>query len=140
MTSLSHLLIIPGIYLSILRALPVGAYMPAQPVNDTSALNLTDASTISISWTNPPGIPPGVFQGAVYVSSTLQIARRLMQLRSYQLKADVPTGGTTSGALVHFAESSMGQNLTTSTPWIAYISCDVNETTASDEWGESSLL
>lgn len=34
----------------------------------------------------------------------------------------------------------MGPNLTTSTPWIAYISCDVNETTASQEWGELAVL
>lgn len=27
----------------------------------------------------------------------------------------------------------MGPNLTTSTPWIAYISCDANETGASQE-------
>ncbi len=35
------------------------------------------------------------------------------------------------GALVHFSESSQGPNLTTSTPWIAFISCDRNETNAS---------
>jgi hypothetical protein len=57
--------------------------------------------------------------------------------RSYQLQADVPTGGQTSGALVHFTESTMGPNASTTTPWIAYISCDVNETNASQEWGES---
>ncbi|EIW67344.1 hypothetical protein TREMEDRAFT_33719 [Tremella mesenterica DSM 1558] len=90
------------------------AYIPAIAVNDTSGLNLTDSSTISISWTDPDG----VFSGGV----------------SYQLEADVRTGGTTSGALVHFTEASMGQNLTTSTPWIAYISCDANETMASEEW------
>jgi len=55
--------------------------------------------------------------------------------RSYQLQADVPTGGQTSGALVHFSESRMGPNVSTTTPWIAYISCDVNETNASQEDG-----
>jgi hypothetical protein len=35
---------------------------------------------------------------------------------------------------VHFTEGTMGPNLTTSTPWIAYISCDVNETGSSQEW------
>lgn len=30
----------------------------------------------------------------------------------------------------------MGPNVTTSTPWIAFISCDVNETRASQEDGE----
>jgi hypothetical protein len=112
--SLGTLLLIPTI------STLVSAYIPAQPVNDTSSLNLTDSSTISISWTDPPS----VYSGPV----------------SYQLRADVPTGGTTSGALVHFTESTMGPNLTTSTPWIAYISCDVNETTASQEWGESAVL
>ena len=33
----------------------------------------------------------------------------------------------------------MGDNLTTSTPWVAYISCDANTTGASQEWGESYL-
>jgi len=56
-------------------------------------------------------------------------------IRSYQLQADVPTGGQTSGALVHFTESTMGPNVSTTTPWIAYISCDVNETNASQEDG-----
>jgi hypothetical protein len=55
--------------------------------------------------------------------------------RSYQLQADVPTGGTTSGALVHFTEDTMGPNVSTTTPWIAYISCDANETDASQNDG-----
>ena len=59
-------------------------------------------------------------------------------IRSYQLQADVPTGGQTSGALVHFTESTMGPNVSTTTPWIAYISCDVNETNASQEDGACS--
>ncbi|WVQ68112.1 uncharacterized protein L199_006318 [Kwoniella botswanensis] len=112
--SLSSLLVIPTISTFILQSLPISAYIPAIAVNDTSGLNFTDSSTIAISWTDPVG----TYSGRV----------------SFQLQADVRTGGTTSGALVHFAESSMGENLTTSTPWIAYISCDVNETTASDEW------
>ncbi|KAL7423434.1 hypothetical protein Q5752_001014 [Cryptotrichosporon argae] len=98
----------------VLAAAAARAYIPAQPVNDTSALNLTDSSTISIVWTDPEG----VFSGGV----------------SYQLRADVATGGTTAGALVHFAESNMGANVSTATPWIAYISCDYNESVASDEW------
>ncbi|WWC63254.1 uncharacterized protein I303_105854 [Kwoniella dejecticola CBS 10117] len=112
--SLSNLLLIPTISTFILQSLPASAYIPAIAVNDTSGLNFTDSSTIAISWTDPVG----TYSGAV----------------SFQLQADVPTGGTTAGALVHFSESTMGVNLTTSTPWIAYISCDVNETTASQEW------
>jgi hypothetical protein len=81
--------------------------------------------------------------------------------RSYQLTADIPTGGVDKvrfayryiacdsftdsrsqcyqGALVHFNESTAGENKTTSTPWIAFISCDFNETNASDYWGTFSL-
>jgi hypothetical protein len=64
--------------------------------------------------------------------------RLVLMYRSYQLQADVPTGGQTSGALVHFTESTMGPNVSTTTPWIAYISCDVNETNASQEDGTCS--
>ncbi|WVQ81995.1 hypothetical protein IAT38_004122 [Cryptococcus sp. DSM 104549] len=103
-----------GLFAELFGALQCAAYIPALPVNDTTGLNFTDSSTISISWTSPAG----VYSGGV----------------SYQLMADVATGGTTAGALVHFAESTMGENATTTTPWIAFISCDVNETTASDEW------
>ncbi|ORX38610.1 hypothetical protein BD324DRAFT_621574 [Kockovaella imperatae] len=114
--SLASLLMIPAIQTSILSSLPlhVSAYIPAVAVNDTTALNMTDLSTISIAWTDPPG----VYSGSV----------------SYQLQADVSTGGTTSGALVHFSESTMGPNRTTTTPWIAYVSCDKNETGDSMEW------
>ena len=106
-------LIISSLTLSLCTA-PARAYIPAVPINDTSALNLTDSSTIDISWSGPAG----VYGGRV----------------SYQLQADIPTGGRTSGALVHFTESTMGPNVSTTTPWIAYVSCDVNETGASMEW------
>ncbi|WWC90745.1 uncharacterized protein L201_005682 [Kwoniella dendrophila CBS 6074] len=112
--SLSSLLLIPTISTFIFQSLPVSAYIPAVAVNDTSGLNFTDSSTIAISWTDPAG----TYSGAV----------------SFQLQADIRTGGTTSGALVHFSESNMGDNITTSTPWIAYISCDVNQTDWSQEW------
>lgn len=36
---------------------------------------------------------------------------------------------------MHFNESTAGENKTTSTPWIAFISCDLNETTSSNYWG-----
>jgi hypothetical protein len=114
--SLCSLLSLPAIGSLVLHSLHVEAYIPAVAVNDTSGLNFTDSSTIAIAWQDISG----VYSGAV----------------SYQLRADVLTGGTTSGALVHFTEASMGQNLTTTTPWIAYISCDANETGASMEWGE----
>ncbi|WVR07482.1 hypothetical protein IAU60_004524 [Kwoniella sp. DSM 27419] len=113
--SLTSLLLVPSIASWILSALPAVAYIPAVAVNDTTGLNFTDSSTIAISWTWTD--PQGTYSGKV----------------SFQLRADVPTGGTTSGALVHFSESNMGPNQTTSTPWIAYISCDVNETSWSNE-------
>ena len=123
--TLRSIFVLPSISSLILTSLllstsPIGpirqarAYIPALPVNDTSALNLTDASTIDITWTDPVS----EYSGGV----------------SYQLQADIPTGGQSSGALVHFTEATMGPNQTTSTPWIAYISCDVNETGSSMEW------
>ncbi|WVQ74747.1 hypothetical protein IAR50_004352 [Cryptococcus sp. DSM 104548] len=102
-----------GLLLATL-VLQCAAYTPAVAINDTSGLNFTDSSTIDIAWTDPAG----VYSGGV----------------SFQLQADVLTGGTTSGALVHFAESTMGDNTSTTTPWIAFISCDQNETIASEEW------
>ncbi|ODN80198.1 hypothetical protein L198_07855 [Cryptococcus wingfieldii CBS 7118] len=95
-------------------ALRCAAYIPAVAINDTDGLNLTDSSSIDIAWTDPSGV-------------------------SFQLQADVLTGGTTSGALVHFAESTMGSNVSTTTPWIAFISCDRNESVASDEWDVFTL-
>jgi hypothetical protein len=62
--SLSTILGIPTICTTILGCLPsTNAYIPAQPVNDTTRLNLTDASTIFISWV----LPAGVYRGPVYV-------------------------------------------------------------------------
>jgi len=62
--SLSSILLIPTICTTILSCLPcTNAYIPAQAVNDTSRLNLTDASTILISWV----LPAGVYRGPVYV-------------------------------------------------------------------------
>ncbi|WVN90203.1 uncharacterized protein L203_105439 [Cryptococcus depauperatus CBS 7841] len=107
------------IFITLVKTLRCAGYIPAQPVNETEGLNLTDSSTIAIQWTDPLG----VYSGGV----------------SFQLRADVPTGGTTSGALVHFSESSMGKNMTTTTPWIAFISCDLNETAMSEEWDVFTL-
>lgn len=41
------------------NSLQCSAYIPALPVNDTSGLNLTDASTIAIAWTDPLGVYSG---------------------------------------------------------------------------------
>ncbi|KAJ9101202.1 hypothetical protein QFC21_003421 [Naganishia friedmannii] len=96
-----------------LLASGVNAYIPAQPVTNTTGMNFSDASTLGLKW-----YPRFVYQAPV----------------SYQLTADISTGGIDKGALVHFNESSAGDNKTTSTPWIAFISCDFNETNASDYW------
>lgn len=115
--SLRALLSLPSIsalvLLSLISSSQTQAYVPAVPINDTSALNVSDSSQIGISWT----APYGVYGGRV----------------SYQLQADIPTGGHSAGALVHFTEGMMGPEVSTTTPWIAYISCDVNETGASME-------
>jgi hypothetical protein len=60
--------------------------------------------------------------------------------RSYQLRADEWISDTTQGALVHFTEASLNASdaINVTTPWIAYISCDANETGASDFWGQCS--
>lgn len=43
----------------VFNSLPCLAYIPALPVNDTTGLNLTDASTIAIAWTDPLGVYRG---------------------------------------------------------------------------------
>ena len=40
------------------------AYIPALPISDPAALNLSDSSTIQIAWQNPLGF----YSGFVYVS------------------------------------------------------------------------
>lgn len=97
------------------------AYVPAVPVNDTSGLNLTDNSGLSLKW------KPDVGSAGFYSVSV-----------SYQLAADYPTGIIDAGALVHFTEEGAGDNITTSTPWIAMIECR-NWTHASDYWDVFTL-
>ncbi|KAJ9118676.1 hypothetical protein QFC22_003896 [Naganishia vaughanmartiniae] len=133
------------------------AYIPAQPVTDTTGMNFSDASTLGLKW-----YPRFVYQAPVKVARSITdrktgrgeesrvaktrrsaVARSSLMVadgihpytpRSYQLTADISTGGIDKGALVHFNESTAGDNKTTSTPWIAFISCDFNETNASDYW------
>ncbi|TBU61608.1 hypothetical protein BD310DRAFT_956809 [Dichomitus squalens] len=90
-------------------------YIPAQGTNDTTVAqqagqNFSDASKLSLQW-----YPMG--------SYTEQI--------SYQLVGADSTG-INKGALVHFSEDKM-PNGTTTTPWIALVSCDTNSTNASME-------
>lgn len=60
-----------------LLAQSVSAYVPAVPVDDTSALNLTDDSRLNLKWN------PDAGSGGVYGASV-----------SYQLEADEPTPGS----------------------------------------------
>ncbi|KAI8993874.1 hypothetical protein BD414DRAFT_480700 [Trametes punicea] len=93
----------------------VQAYIPAQPTNQTNITqatgqNTTDDSSLSLLW-----YPKGSDEEMV----------------SYQLVGAYSTG-ISKGALVHFSEDKI-PNGTTTTPWIALVSCDTNSTNASME-------
>ncbi|KAJ8597519.1 hypothetical protein M405DRAFT_803811 [Rhizopogon salebrosus TDB-379] len=117
------------ILLSVFSSLwgSVYGYIPAQPSNDTSQGNSTDTSKLHLQWYS---------NGSDW------------ELVSYQL-VGADSNGTTTGALVHFTESLAG-NGTTTTPWIALVSCDANATNfsydediftmASDRGAQSALL
>ncbi|KAF8494742.1 hypothetical protein F5888DRAFT_1616799 [Russula emetica] len=108
MTPLLHHLLIGLLFL----LLPVSAYIPAVPTNDTSlaiqdGLNVTDVSRVILQW---------------YKDS---------QFVSYQLVGQ-HTNGISKGALVRFSEED-ATNSTTTTPWIALVACDANATHASQD-------
>ncbi|EJU04353.1 hypothetical protein DACRYDRAFT_114697 [Dacryopinax primogenitus] len=94
------------------------AYIPAVPTNDTSlpVFNTSSLSSFALRWQQQGHQPMGLYSTAV----------------SYQLAGD-GSDGVTQGAIVHFTEATAADNLTTSTPWIAFISCDNNATNASME-------
>ncbi|KAH9032435.1 hypothetical protein EDB85DRAFT_2145555 [Lactarius pseudohatsudake] len=101
--------------------LPVQAYIPMVPTNDTNAaiadgLNVTDVSRVYLEWYNVVGYP-GEYSQTV----------------SYQLVGNGSIG-ISKGALVRFSEEDAKgvANDTTTTPWIALVSCDANATHASD--------
>lgn len=85
-------------------------YIPAQPSNDTSQVNDTNSSRLILQWYS---------NGSDW------------EYVSYQL-VGADSNGTTKGALVHFTES-LAKNETTTTPWIALVSCDANSTNFSEE-------
>ncbi|KAI0075124.1 hypothetical protein K474DRAFT_1564301, partial [Panus rudis PR-1116 ss-1] len=85
-------------------------YIPASPVNTTAdATNGTQASHLNLMWL-----------GGNYGEDV-----------SYQLVGADSTG-VNKGALVHFSEEGL-KNDSTTTPWIALVSCDANATDASQE-------
>ncbi|KAH9892806.1 hypothetical protein C8Q73DRAFT_699539 [Cubamyces lactineus] len=91
------------------------AYIPARPTNETNVaqaagLNFSDVSTLDMQW-----FPMGNYKENV----------------SYQL-VGAYSNGINKGALVHFSEDQM-PNETTTTPWIALVSCDTNSSHASME-------
>ncbi|KAI9437606.1 hypothetical protein H4582DRAFT_1956160 [Lactarius indigo] len=101
--------------------LPVQAYIPMVPTNDTNAaiadgLNVTDISRVYLQWYNVGGFPGEDSQTV-----------------SYQLVGN-GSSGISKGALVRFSEEDAKDvaNDTTTTPWIALVSCDANATHASD--------
>jgi len=93
----------------------VWSYVPASPTNSTGdaiagGLNVTDTSTFLMQWYSN-----GSFRDHV----------------SHQLTAN-GSSGITMGAFVHFSEETVNDiTLSTTTPWIALISCDANATSAS---------
>lgn len=89
---------------------PVLAYIPASPTNDTApADNSTTPSHLILEWF-----------GGGYSEDV-----------SYQL-VGADSDGISKGVLVHFSEFKLS-NDTTTTPWIALVSCDANATDASME-------
>ncbi|KAH9987010.1 hypothetical protein BJV74DRAFT_843152 [Russula compacta] len=106
----------------LLVLLPVSAYIPASPTNDTdlaiqNGLNVTDTSRVILQWYSLIGLPGEDSQTV-----------------SYQLVGQ-HTNGISKGALVRFSEED-ATNATsdiTTTPWIALVSCDANSTNASQE-------
>ncbi|KDQ57468.1 hypothetical protein JAAARDRAFT_35180 [Jaapia argillacea MUCL 33604] len=108
----SALVLSLGFLLSFL-ATCAQAYIPASPSNDTShsypgGPNVTDVSQLALSW----------YQGSY------------SQTVSYQLAGN-GSEGISKGALVHFDEAMSWNNQTSTTPWIALVSCDFNATNMS---------
>ncbi|KAL5507337.1 hypothetical protein ACEPAH_6793 [Sanghuangporus vaninii] len=95
----------------VLRTL---AYIPALPTNDSAevqaGVNESDTSMLKLQW-----FPNASFSQTV----------------SYQL-VGAESSGINKGALIHFSEQNT-TNETTTTPWIAFVSCDSNGTEFSME-------
>ncbi|EEB94798.1 hypothetical protein MPER_06332, partial [Moniliophthora perniciosa FA553] len=99
---------------ALLSSLSVLAYVPASPTNNTqdaiaAGLNVTDVSLLHLQW----------FANGSYT-----------QHISYQLAGN-GSQGVSQGALVHFSEVEVNnKSESTTTPWIALVSCDFNATDA----------
>ncbi|KAH9171176.1 hypothetical protein EDB89DRAFT_2071081 [Lactarius sanguifluus] len=126
--------------------LPVQAYIPMVPTNDTNeaiadGLNVTDISRVYLQWYNVVGrlrcqdISPVSYWTRVltpYFSVPVSPAKTSRRYQ-YQLVGN-GSNGISKGALVRFSEEDARDvaNDTTTTPWIALVSCDTNATHASD--------
>lgn len=62
-----------GVVVLVANALPAAAYIPAVPVNDTSALNLTASSPFDLYWSHPTG----TYGGFLWVDSRAVMRRDL---------------------------------------------------------------
>ncbi|KAF9227339.1 hypothetical protein BS17DRAFT_694766 [Gyrodon lividus] len=97
--------------LTLLWPLAVHGYVPAQPSNvTTQGTNFVNASKLHLQW---------------YTNGSD------WEFVSYQV-VGAHSNGRSEGILVHFSEDYAG-NETTTTPWIALVSCDANSTNASQE-------
>ncbi|CAK9782855.1 hypothetical protein CC85DRAFT_21859 [Cutaneotrichosporon oleaginosum] len=94
--------------LGLVLAHRAAAWIPAMPINDTTGLQISVGSQLQLSYNDPL---------ATYGTTV-----------SYQLQSDDTESGinTTRGALVHFTPEMYQENVTTSTPWIALISCEIS--------------
>lgn len=99
------------------------AYIPAQPVNDTSNLD-ADLSVLSLAWAN------GVY--ATPISKQLQADAYDDNGNLLNQSDIVPWTRFSKGVLLHFDESLRNQP-PAAVPWIALISCDSNGTSFSQE-------
>jgi len=103
---------------------PAWAYLPATPVNGTVVLpdvtgtsgSATNASILYLQWLGG-GLEGRILYGLVGANSN---------------------GPVNKGAFVHFSENDL-TNDTTTTPWVALISCDANATDASQTIDTFSL-
>jgi len=95
------------------------AYVPALPSNETNAINgainKSDTSSLSIGW-----FPSGSFKTDI----------------AYQITGPPGESGFSQGPLVHFSEANISGSFNSIYPgpaqqWIAFISCDFNDTKAS---------
>ncbi|KAI6134552.1 hypothetical protein EV401DRAFT_2052946 [Pisolithus croceorrhizus] len=95
---------------------PALAYTPAQPINGTNpSLEGTGTNRLTLQWYS---------NGPAFRSDIESV---------YYLLAGANSDGLSQGPLVHFSEDIAGLGAITTTPWIAFISCDANSTNASQE-------